>query len=344
MSNNENTLAGHLQPLSPLVEQLVEVCEGEGIVLASALPSESVDFVSWYRSTIAAMAAEVASQEGHTPMPPGEVALLCRCVLSAANLVEAITIAKDFCNLIPSRGWKLSLVIDGDRARFIMNSTRGERNALSSLVDTVGLLAYLQLFSWIVGSPIKLHGVSLACQKREQVAPLLGLFNAPVLVAALVYSFEFDAALLQQANVRSPAELNAFLGTFPCNVYGARSNTGLLEQVTSLIEGAIYQAREMPTLGDLAQLLSLSQTTLRRRLREEHSCYRQIREDCLCRVASELVLHGDWSNDRIAEHLGFSGAAAFRRAFQRWTGLTPSEMRQGQREIDLIQGAAGSGV
>lgn len=311
-------------PLAPLIERLLEECQRAGIAADSQLPGDSRHFTRWYRDTIVAMEAEVASHDGHPPMTPKDVELMCRSVLSASNLAEAIGIAADFCDMIAPRGGQLSLAVAGEWARFSMNSLRLETTPLTGLVDTVGLFAYQQLFSWLIGCPLKLQSVSLACTDREAVAPLLGLFNAPVLTAASVYALEFDAEQLLLGNVRSPAELGQFLEIFPCKIYGSRSATGIVEQVNSLMVGAIYQGQEIPSLKELAELLNLSQSTLRRRLQSEQSSYRKIREACLCRAAKELLSRGTWTIERLAEHLGFSDTSAFRRAFQRWTGQSPS--------------------
>lgn len=316
------------QPLAPLIDRLLEECNHAGINVVGQLPGDNQHFASWYRDTIVAMEAEVANQDGHPPMTPKDVALMCRCVLSAATLAEAIAIAADFCDIISPRGGRLSVSTNGQSARFTMDSMRTENNALTGLVDTVGLFAYLQLFSWLIARPLQLFQVSLACPKREEVAPLLGLFNTSVLTAAPVYSLEFDASQLRSINMRSPAELSSFLEGFPCHIYGTRSDTGIQEQVSSLIESAVYRHQEIPSLAELSSLLGLSQSTLRRRLREEQNSYRQIRENCLSRIAQELVVQGRWNNEHIAEQLGFSNTSAFRRAFGRWTGQTPSELLQ----------------
>jgi len=318
-------------PLEPLIECLLEECRRAGIDMDNPLPGDSRHFTSWYRDTIVAMETQVASDDGHPPMTTKDVELMCRSVLSATTLTEAIAIASDFCEIITPRGGQLSLTVNEGQARFSMNSLRVEKNPLTSLVDTVGLFAYLHLFGWLIGCPLKLQRVRLACPNREAVAPLLGLFKAPVLTAAQVYELEFDAAQLSQGNVRSPAELSQFLDSFPFQIYGSRSDIGVNEQVNSLIVGAIYQGQEIPTLNELAKLLNLSQSTLRRRLQAEQSSYRQIREACLCRAAQELLGRGNWSIERIAEHLGFSDTSAFRRAFQRWTGQSPSEFMRAAR-------------
>ncbi|HZJ63870.1 MAG TPA: helix-turn-helix domain-containing protein, partial [Kofleriaceae bacterium] len=64
-------------------------------------------------------------------------------------------------------------------------------------------------------------------------------------------------------------------------------------------------------------------TPMRRRLRDEGTSYRELIDALRHKRAIDLMQRGVSFGD-IAEHLGFSEARAFRRAFRRWTGLVPS--------------------
>jgi AraC-like DNA-binding protein len=78
-----------------------------------------------------------------------------------------------------------------------------------------------------------------------------------------------------------------------------------------------------PTLADVAKELGLSPRTLRRRLAEAGTSYRQQLDDVLAARAIHLLSEGAGS-EHAAWTLGFSDASAFRRAFRRWTGRSPA--------------------
>ncbi|GAB5453697.1 MAG: hypothetical protein Hals2KO_40250 [Halioglobus sp.] len=84
--------------------------------------------------------------------------------------------------------------------------------------------------------------------------------------------------------------------------------------------------------GDLARLraesvaesLGMSGTTLRRRLRADHTCY-QFLLDRARQYRCERVLKENWQPGKcLADELGYLEVNSFYRAFRRWTGLTYS--------------------
>jgi len=91
-------------------------------------------------------------------------------------------------------------------------------------------------------------------------------------------------------------------------------------------------ARELPQ-GDpsaarVASALRMSQRTLCRRLEEEGTTYRELLDDLRRQLAMQYLARRDLSVSEVAFLLGFSQAAAFHRAFKRWTGRTPLEHRR----------------
>ena len=76
-----------------------------------------------------------------------------------------------------------------------------------------------------------------------------------------------------------------------------------------------------------AKSLSLSVRTLRRRLEQHGLSFQRLLEEVRQTRASEYLSHSDESVEHIAERLGYADPSNFRRAFRRWTGLTPSRFR-----------------
>lgn len=76
------------------------------------------------------------------------------------------------------------------------------------------------------------------------------------------------------------------------------------------------------TLDNAAELLKMSPRTLQRRLNDEKTSFRNIKDNLLFTVAVEMMAE-DLSLTHIASQLGFSDISHFSRSFKRISGLTP---------------------
>jgi AraC-like DNA-binding protein len=81
------------------------------------------------------------------------------------------------------------------------------------------------------------------------------------------------------------------------------------------------------SLPRLSKALHVSARTLRRRLAEHGSSYRELLDEARRSLALRRVLDANASFDEIAGALGFNDVSAFYRAFRRWTDSTPAAYR-----------------
>lgn len=77
----------------------------------------------------------------------------------------------------------------------------------------------------------------------------------------------------------------------------------------------------------VAAKLGFSRQTLFRRLRAEETSYEDVLDALRHRMAELYLRSGKTSVNETAYLVGFSDPASFSRAFKRWTGKTPSEVR-----------------
>ncbi len=77
----------------------------------------------------------------------------------------------------------------------------------------------------------------------------------------------------------------------------------------------------------VAEQLGMSGTTLRRRLRADHTCY-QFLLDRARQYRCEQKLREVWLPGKcLADELGYLEVNSFYRAFRRWTGVTYSQYK-----------------
>lgn len=94
----------------------------------------------------------------------------------------------------------------------------------------------------------------------------------------------------------------------------------------SLVRKLVGMHCEFHSVQDMAAALGISPRSLHRLLVREGTSYFHITESIRIERAKRLLLAGVTTED-VAERLGYSDARSFRRAFKRWTLLTPSEFR-----------------
>jgi len=83
-----------------------------------------------------------------------------------------------------------------------------------------------------------------------------------------------------------------------------------------------------PTIESISQRLGVSRRTLQRRLNERGVTFGDILDSVKREAALVSIMRPGASVQQLAESSGFTDVKAFRRAFLRWTGQSPSEYRR----------------
>lgn len=103
------------------------------------------------------------------------------------------------------------------------------------------------------------------------------------------------------------------------------------EQVTTAIAKLLPEGNV--TVDRVAKRLHVSDRTLQRRLQEEGLNFASLQEEVRADLAKALLSDpADLALSEIAQQVGYTDAAAFARAFKRWTGITPGTFRAKRAE------------
>ncbi|MFL1466992.1 helix-turn-helix domain-containing protein [Marinobacter sp. DUT-3] len=84
----------------------------------------------------------------------------------------------------------------------------------------------------------------------------------------------------------------------------------------------------LPSLEAMSERFCVSSRTLKRRLAEKDTTYREILESVLKDRAIQLLRYTNQSVSEIAYELGYADLSNFSRAFRKWTGKSASEFRE----------------
>ncbi len=190
----------------------------------------------------------------------------------------------------------------------------------------MGVRAVVEVF----GAPEALYMVWLGQEPTAPVERYADVFPVPARFDA-----PFNAILFQPARFDDPVDPEA----------GSRFR--LLRAQLELVREQLEQEGESAELrairdaaarnavqGDysaaaLARRLGMSQRTLQRRSGELGTSVREIIDDVRAATARQLLSDPELNLVEISLALGYSTESAFRRAFRRWTGQSPSAYRRG---------------
>jgi AraC-like DNA-binding protein len=103
----------------------------------------------------------------------------------------------------------------------------------------------------------------------------------------------------------------------------------LREQVSQWLRAQLCAGQPDPEA--LARAFHMSGRTLRRRLSAVGCSYRELLDEVRHEEALRLMQSAEIAVSEAAHRLGFEDASAFARAFRRWTGVTPSQLKRQPR-------------
>jgi AraC-like DNA-binding protein len=151
------------------------------------------------------------------------------------------------------------------------------------------------------------------------------LFGAPVLFGQSANRLLFDSHWLDGTPSLGNQITNSIV-TRLCDeqIDEFQLRRGLVGEVRQLLMRNLMRPKQ---LEDVAQNLNMSARTLRRKLREENSSFRQVFDELRRDMAVRYLRDTNLTVEEIADTLGFSDAANFRKAFRRWTKTTPREYK-----------------
>ncbi len=178
----------------------------------------------------------------------------------------------------------------------------------------------------LVGAQYRPLRVELAYPEPAHGAAYKAMFNCPV-------RFDCTANRLV-SDVRWLAHTLPTFDHFTADSVRARLVASMAprRQRDDLIECvAVYLRANLdrsPTQADVAADLNLSERTLRRRLDGLQVSYRALVDEARYERALDLLQRTDTPVREIALVTGFGDTSNFRRAFKRWAGKLPSQVRR----------------
>lgn len=256
---------------------------------------------------------------GLQPVPRGTFRLVCFALLSAADVRTAVERFQSFNTSLP--GVPPVMLSEDAGVACLAFDISAVPLPVELAIDTMLAVTH-RFIGWGIRRRVALLRVEVPYPADPGLDDYGLLFGAPVRFSAPAPALVFDAEVLSAPIVRSESELTDFLRDAPAGVLQRRDfAVSVTSQVRRIMQRGI--GGEWPSVDDIAAELAVSPQTLRRKLRDEDTSARDIREDILRDAAISSLVRGDETVAALSRRLGFSEPSAFSRAFRRWTGSAP---------------------
>jgi AraC-like DNA-binding protein len=218
-------------------------------------------------------------------------------LLASETVLDAMNVALRFLDL--SHAFVIpAATLEGDRVRIVLDGTPLPSDVRRFLVER--------------------DASAIRSVLGELVA---GGVPSRVARAGPVLEIGLDATWLDRPLARSSPRERALAEDLCAGVVARRrERTGLPADVRVLITQ--HLAAGAPAV-QVAAALGLSERTLRRRLAEAGTSYRQLVDEVRSALAAELLGSGRLLVGDVAVRLGYAEATSFIAAHRRWTGRTP---------------------
>ena len=264
------------------------------------------------------------------PLRSGTFEFLCRGMLGSRDLEEALQRAARFLRLVlPDLR-----VTTGRDGRLEIRETRRLRAAENDPVRVFAFEWLLRLLhglaSWLAARPIALVEVRFPYAAPPHVADYALIYTEHARFGGTALVATLDPAALALPVRRDASDLAAFLEGGPGKI--TRLYRRDREMARAVREHVARTLPAVATLDAAAAALGVSPRTLHRRLEDEGTSFRGIREALRRELALARLEKSDASIATIATELGYSEPSAFFRAFQGWTGVAPSVHRRRSRD------------
>ena len=263
------------------------------------------------------------------PMRLGSFEFLCRSTISAPTLAEALQRASRYLRIVLP-----DMAVEVRREKDLAELIISEKRPLAGRIDSPSrvfafewLLRLLHgLACWLAGRGLALDSVRFPYPQPAHVDDYALIFTEHSSFDGEQLVATFNANLLDLPIRRDEAALIAFLDGAPGKITTLyRRDREMVIRVRDLLRAALPASL---SLEEVADQLHLSPRTAHRRLEEEGSSFRAIKDALRRDMALSRLTKTHDTIAQIAADLGYADTSAFYRAFVEWTGMAPVHYRR----------------
>jgi len=220
-------------------------------------------------------------------------------------------------------------VISNGEEMAIVTGNQGYEPDLYRFFVEESFASFLQIARNLVGEKFRVKRIEISYSDPTYSAAYRKMFGCEVAFNQARDAFVFSSAWATESLKTADR---------PSHVQALRAINALkddLERRVELVEAAGHlmkqNLQQIENAPEIARKLGISERTLRRRLAEKGLTFQALQDSVRKEQALLFLNTSDLSIEAVGRLVGYDDVHNFRRAFKRWTGVTPTGVR-GKKE------------
>lgn len=261
--------------------------------------------------------------------PPGQMHIVTHLALRSANVREALEAVVKFARVTQAKDrFDLTVTDQVVELRYTNQDLASGARFNPWLVEHF-LAMCCVLLARATGQRLPVLAVHLRAGAQAPIPAYLARFGVCPQFNSATDCIVFDSSALDWPLLTHDAYLREILERFALG-HLPPPDDSLSDRVRERLRRAWIMGQGLQ-IDDIARACALGSDTLRDRLANEGTNFRQLKDDCR-RELARVHLSGRMSNGEIAYALGFSEPAALQHACKRWFGRSVGDFRRSLRD------------
>jgi AraC-like DNA-binding protein len=256
----------------------------------------------------------------------GSFVMVGELMVLSTSLGEGLKRAFSFYQLV-SDDISFKLTQDGDCASIEIHLAHPELDRFNFLYEWYSIL-WTKFANWLIGEEIPWISAEFPHERNEDFEEYAKSIGQACRFGCPVTRLTMPARYLASRIVKRLPDFEQFQNAQTIDFQAAPGTRRSMKSlVTAALRDHLHEAERFLTMEEISDTFNMCSQTLRRRLEEEGTSYRAIKEE----VRREAIMN--WLRDvevpigEISLLAGFAEPNGLFRAVKLWTGMSPSEYR-----------------
>jgi AraC-like DNA-binding protein len=262
---------------------------------------------------------------------PGDLSVLGYIIASCRNLRESFEKLNKYSGIMGSTQ-RLSFKVEGDDAKLVWDSVKYFPDKCIRHSVDLNLSNTYKMILNIADEPVEAKEVWFNSEPPSDSHEYNRVFNCSLKFNQPAPALVFSRKTLEIPIKHSNPMLISLLEPYANGLLNEINEKDYFSKKISLRLFESIQGSN-PTIRDVAKDLGMCVRVLQSKLKEEGVTFSELATNVRLEIAKSYLCENRYTIDDITYLIGFSEPSVFRRAFKRWTGMTPSQFRSSSESV-----------